>query len=208
MNSLETIETNDYRRIGAVARESGVATDTIRAWERRYKVVKPVRGPKDARYYSSADLQRLTMIKGLVDIGEAISRVSALEDCQLAERFQALKSTHCAAWRLPWVIVSRNRPDWLRRCADAHALRGHGWLPTLAELCQDEQKFIVIDMPSLSEDHEREIVHAVPSASQRTLILYQFASRAQLRRLSKKGYRLLKGPLEACALANHLSLER
>jgi len=208
VSSLETSETSDYRRIGTVARESGVATDTIRAWERRYKVVTPVRGPKDARYYSAADLRRLTMIKGLVAAGEAISRVSALEDCQLLERFQALKAKHCRVWQLPWVIVSRSRPDWLRRCVDSHAGPGSGWLTSIDEVYQDEHKFFVIDMPSLSEDHEREIVTALPRAAERALVLYQFASRAQLRRLSRQGYRLLKGPLEACALANHLSLER
>ncbi|MBC08556.1 MAG: hypothetical protein CMQ39_00110 [Gammaproteobacteria bacterium] len=41
---------NTGYRIGAVAKLTGISTDTIRAWERRYGVVEPNRGENNNRY--------------------------------------------------------------------------------------------------------------------------------------------------------------
>ena len=70
-------------RIGAVAQETGIATETLRVWERRYQVVVPGRTERGGRLYSDADLVRLRLIKELVDGGHAISRVAPLDDVQL-----------------------------------------------------------------------------------------------------------------------------
>ena len=42
---------NTGYRIGAVAKLTGISTDTIRAWERRYGVVEPNRGENNNRYF-------------------------------------------------------------------------------------------------------------------------------------------------------------
>jgi DNA-binding transcriptional MerR regulator len=46
-------------RIGELARRLGVSQDLLRAWERRYGLLKPVRSPGGFRLYSSADEQRV-----------------------------------------------------------------------------------------------------------------------------------------------------
>ncbi|HEX7951092.1 MAG TPA: MerR family transcriptional regulator [Candidatus Limnocylindrales bacterium] len=48
---------------------TGVAVPTIRAWERRYGVVVPARTPAGYRLYDEAALQRLGMMRRLVDEG-------------------------------------------------------------------------------------------------------------------------------------------
>src|SRR5689334_19494482 len=58
-------------RIGELARRSGVAAATLRAWERRYGVVRPVRGPSGYRLYSAADQERVRAMARLVDSGVA-----------------------------------------------------------------------------------------------------------------------------------------
>ena len=201
--STEISRIGRYRRIGDVARETGVATDTIRAWERRYQVVKPVRGPDAVRYYSPDDLRRLTMIKGLVDSGEAISRISVLEDDNLTSLFSELKPVPCFNRR--WLVVSRGSPRWLSACVKELGISEIKWFNSFDTLKTGGEDFIVIDMPSLSEQREQEIIFATQEIAPQTLVLYQFASRIQLRRLMQLGYRLLKGPLEACAMLNHLS---
>ena len=70
-------------RIGAVAHETGIATETLRIWERRYRVVVPSRTAAGGRLYSDGDLDRLRIIKDLVDHGHAISQVAHLNHQQL-----------------------------------------------------------------------------------------------------------------------------
>jgi methylmalonyl-CoA mutase cobalamin-binding subunit len=70
-------------RIGAVARATGIGTDTLRVWERRYQVVMPTRTPGGGRLYDDDDVARLRLIKRLVDRGHAISQVAVLEQPQL-----------------------------------------------------------------------------------------------------------------------------
>ncbi len=80
-------DTHTYR-IGAVARLTGISVDRLRAWERRYGVVETRRTEALGRIYNRADVERLTMIKQLVDLGNAISSVANLTDEQLRERLQ------------------------------------------------------------------------------------------------------------------------
>lgn len=73
-------------RIGAVARLTGISVDRLRAWERRYAVVETRRTESLGRIYTRGDVDRLTMIKQLVDLGNPISSVAHLDDTQLADR--------------------------------------------------------------------------------------------------------------------------
>jgi len=73
-------------RIGAVSRLTGIPTETIRMWERRYQVVDPCRSQGRNRLYSREDIGRLALIKRLVDAGNAISTVADLTLEQLQER--------------------------------------------------------------------------------------------------------------------------
>lgn len=73
-------------RIGAVARLTGISVDRLRAWERRYAVVETRRTESLGRIYTRGDVERLTMIKQLVDLGNPISSVAHLDDAQLGDR--------------------------------------------------------------------------------------------------------------------------
>ena len=53
--------------IQVVARRTGLSVDVIRAWERRYGVVETRRTESLGRIYTRDDVERLTMIKQLVD---------------------------------------------------------------------------------------------------------------------------------------------
>lgn len=64
-------------QIAAVSRLTGLSIDTLRAWERRYGVVKPRRGDRGRRY-SEADVQRLSELADLVRSGHSIGAVAAL----------------------------------------------------------------------------------------------------------------------------------
>ncbi len=65
-------------RSGAVARLTGIPVQTLRVWERRYKIVGPRQTVTGQRQYSPEDVARLTVIKQLVDSGHAIGSIATL----------------------------------------------------------------------------------------------------------------------------------
>ena len=83
--TIEKPHESSYR-IGAVARLTGVNVDTLRIWERRYQVVTPQRSEGGSRLYCEADIERLVLIKRLVDAGHAIGTVAGLTHEQLKAR--------------------------------------------------------------------------------------------------------------------------
>ena len=64
--------------IRVVSRMTGLSVDTLRAWERRYKVVSPERSAH-GRLYEEADVQRFLRLRSLVGKGFAIGGVAGLE---------------------------------------------------------------------------------------------------------------------------------
>jgi DNA-binding transcriptional MerR regulator len=63
---------------------SGIKAHTIRMWEQRYGLLRPVRTPTNIRLYSDDDLRRLLNVTTLCGQGRRISQVAALSDEQMA----------------------------------------------------------------------------------------------------------------------------
>ncbi len=68
--------------IGALAARTGVPVDTLRAWERRYGVLRPWRTDGGQRRYGAADIERVLWLAARVAegqrISEAVSGLTAL----------------------------------------------------------------------------------------------------------------------------------
>lgn len=64
--------------IRVVSRLTGINPVTIRAWERRYRLVAPERTPGGHRLYSRADVEMLRAASRLVEQGVSISRATRL----------------------------------------------------------------------------------------------------------------------------------
>jgi MerR family transcriptional regulator, light-induced transcriptional regulator len=60
--------------IRTVARLTGVNPITLRAWERRYKLINPIRTPKGHRLYSQQDIELIHQLVELLDKGVPISQ--------------------------------------------------------------------------------------------------------------------------------------
>jgi methanogenic corrinoid protein MtbC1 len=69
--------------IRAVAQMTGLSVDTLRAWERRYQAVRPIRDDR-GRVYTSEHVARLKRLAALVGSGHAIGRIARLSDGELA----------------------------------------------------------------------------------------------------------------------------
>jgi len=72
--------------IRVVARLTGINPVTIRAWERRYRLVLPERTPGGHRLYSRADVELLRAASRLVEQGVSISRATLLLDEPIRRR--------------------------------------------------------------------------------------------------------------------------
>ena len=74
---------HQYLSIGAVERDSGIARDTLRVWERRYGFPEPLRNDKGERIYPEGQLRRLQRIRRLLDQGLRPGKVVMLNDADL-----------------------------------------------------------------------------------------------------------------------------
>jgi len=78
MNSGAAPEIREERAlypIGTVANLTGVPPITLRAWERRYGLIKPVRKPSGHRLYTREDIDLIHKVVALVDGGLRIGQV-------------------------------------------------------------------------------------------------------------------------------------
>lgn len=80
---------SDLYKIGTVAKLTGIAVERLRAWERRYGLTPASREGK-TRFFSAAQVERLTRIKRLIDQGHPVSTLINLGDSALDERLQTL----------------------------------------------------------------------------------------------------------------------
>jgi MerR family transcriptional regulator, light-induced transcriptional regulator len=69
--------------IGVVARRTGLKPDLIRAWERRYSAVEPGRTDTRRRSYTDADIERLLLLRRVVNTGRGIGQVAHLPNEEL-----------------------------------------------------------------------------------------------------------------------------
>lgn len=68
----------DMMPIRAVSALTGVNPVTLRAWERRYQLIRPVRTDTGHRLYTREDIDRIQKAQGLLDKGISISQAAKL----------------------------------------------------------------------------------------------------------------------------------
>jgi len=63
-----------------VVRLTGLTADTLRAWERRYAVIAPLRTDGNARRYTESQVRRLRLLRTAVARGHAIGELVELDE--------------------------------------------------------------------------------------------------------------------------------
>lgn len=76
---MTNTENLDNYPLRTVSRLTGLSPDVIRAWEKRYSVVAPVRGARGARLYSREDIDHLRSLARAVAGGRAIGDIARLD---------------------------------------------------------------------------------------------------------------------------------
>ena len=72
------------------ARLTGVAPERMRAWEARYGAIEPLRSDGGTRRYTHADLERLRLLRRVVEAGYRIREGARLDCEELEERLACL----------------------------------------------------------------------------------------------------------------------
>jgi DNA-binding transcriptional MerR regulator len=70
----------------AVSRLTGLSEHVLRACERRYGAVRPLRTAGGARRYRESDVVRLRLLRRAVEAGHAIGEAARLDDAELSRR--------------------------------------------------------------------------------------------------------------------------
>jgi len=65
-------------RIGELSRRSGYSADVIRAWERRYDLLRPTRTTSGYRLYSADDISRLRLMRHYIGQGIPTAQAAGL----------------------------------------------------------------------------------------------------------------------------------
>jgi methylmalonyl-CoA mutase cobalamin-binding domain/chain len=71
--------------IKIVAQRSGLSTHVIRAWEKRYNIITPLRTETNRRLYSEKDIALLTLLQKATKAGYSISSIADLDEQALKE---------------------------------------------------------------------------------------------------------------------------
>ena len=141
-------------RIGLTTQITGIRPETLRAWERRYEVVKPIRTDAGDRLYTQADIDRLLLIKKLVDNGDAISAVANLNYENLEKRISSCKSALTSTGKndLNFILLGRTILD--KKSLDSMRLN-------MIDVIQDERNiksnyhckidFIIVEIPTINQ---------------------------------------------------------
>jgi MerR family transcriptional regulator, light-induced transcriptional regulator len=73
---MSALEASGYLRIGELSRRTGVAPERLRAWERRYGLLRPARSSGGFRLYSEADERRIQLMQAHLRSGLAAAEAA------------------------------------------------------------------------------------------------------------------------------------
>jgi methanogenic corrinoid protein MtbC1 len=109
-----------------VLKETGLAADTLRAWERRYRLPTPERTAGGHRLYSQRDIETIKWLTKRQAEGLSISRAVDMWNEQLASGTDPLAGATSTASASPLAVppvsadsnLAALRADWIKACTD------------------------------------------------------------------------------------------
>lgn len=205
----------EFFEVGAVARLTGISPHVLRVWERRYGVVDPKRSDTKRRQYSQSDIQRLSLLKTLVDNGHAIGSIANLSTIQLEERLSnALESRSDrgsleepmpeAVCRIAVAGAVIRKP--VREAADTSpGLRIVGEFPSMEEVEKSLRPgaldlLVVQQDTAFPEDIEKIQQVVTRMKARRAILVYRFASEEAIEPLDVCRITALRAPVDAAEI--------
>jgi DNA-binding transcriptional MerR regulator len=180
--------TKSTYRSGTAARLAGLAVETLRVWERRYDLSNTERSDRGQRLYTTEQVNRLRLLKKLVDQGHAIGVIAALQIAQLEElaRTHAPDQLHRASpirvalvgQRLKERLTGRDNLSLDIRCNSGTLNDAMSVLPNA------EAEVLVVEIAELDASALPLIEQARQAADVgAVVVMYRFCSSATIRQL-------------------------
>ena len=117
ISHLDSPDCAELFPIRDVSRLTGVNPVTLRAWERRYGLIQPIRTESGHRLYSKADIETVNRILGWIERGVAVSKVGKIlaRDDQQAEAIRAerdsVEESELPQWRARLLLAVKAFDD-------------------------------------------------------------------------------------------------
>lgn len=120
--------------ISTVSKRSGVKSDLVRAWERRYQAVKPTRTDGGHRVYTDLDIARLKLLNQATGNGHSISQIANLSLDDLKTLVKKESDSIAQSVEKPRPLNGSRlhiAEDYVQKCYaavlafDAHTLESH-----------------------------------------------------------------------------------
>lgn len=207
------IDPSGAYRIGAVAQLTGLSTDTIRAWERRYALVEPTRTETGLRVYSLADVQRLRLVKELRDQGESVATLASLSLEELESRVSTAQSLtlelEADQGPLPVAILDQVLAMQLRERGREdetfdrlESFESFGALMEGLGRSMGEARVVIVRLPHLGTAPLQSLEELIASTGSRgVVVVYNFAPGKLVRKMRALGAQVLQAPVEFMTLA-------
>jgi DNA-binding transcriptional MerR regulator len=197
-------------RTGAAARLAGIRAETLRVWERRYRVVGPTLTSSGHRRYSADDVARLVLLKNLVDIGHPIGSIANLP----LDALRQMRTESAAAddaRPTPASASQRLRVALMGTSLAERLVRESALLPTLdivatfpgVEQASSAMRdvaadILVVELPALAADVAARVDDWVRAVGARHAIVeYRFAPGELIASLRRRGHEVARAPLGA-----------
>ena len=97
----ENLSEKSRHLIQVVGRRTGISSDVIRAWERRYKAVVSQRTETNRRLYTDNDIEKLILLKRAIDAGRRIGDIAQLSYDELFELVMGDESNTAKSYERP-----------------------------------------------------------------------------------------------------------
>ncbi|MFK7897943.1 MAG: MerR family transcriptional regulator [Myxococcota bacterium] len=199
-------------QIGTVSSLTGIDAHTIRAWERRYGAIKPMRSETSRRLYTDDIVERLQLLKGLVDCSEAISTIAHLSDDALRERLAQMAEHEEHSSQSTRERSEPDRPPRVALCAptlqiqigmnaqsmsDFDVVSSESSADSLLQaLRANPCEVVLVELDSLKDDALTKIRTFLGApGNPLVFVLHRFASRNDLARLARAGASLVHTPI-------------
>src|SRR3990172_9302443 len=111
-----SISTVPSFNLKAVLKETGIAANTLRAWERRYGLPMPERTPGGHRLYSQRDIETIKWLMAKQREGLSISRAVDLWNDLSASGHDPLPAPTSQLVSVPSANLDAVRHAWLEAC--------------------------------------------------------------------------------------------
>ncbi len=202
-------ESKDFS-IGAVSRLTGISQHTLRIWERRYSAVHSHRTESGRRLYSSGDVERLTLLKALVDRGDRIGSIASDDIDALRRRIEAFEGhsrdrSELARDRIDVAVCGESVADLLKQCSlpGLNIVLGETDMARFrADLELVSADMLLLELPVVDADTARQLAALQRAArTDRALVVYGFGRGADVERLVDRGVKVMRAPADRHALA-------